>query len=107
VANKPVNLLFSGSANATGTTLDLGAAPGANLVNYQVSAPGTVTALQVTIQGSADNFTTPVQVAVVNNVTTATGTVRLPTGYRYWRAVLASYAGSGTVKCTTELAYRH
>jgi hypothetical protein len=105
VPNKPPILLFSGSANATGTTFDLGAAPGANQVNYQVSAPGTVTAYSVTIQGSNDAFTTPVQVAVVNNATTAVGTVRGPV-YRYYRAVLAAYAGTGNVKCTAELAWR-
>lgn len=103
--NKPPVLLLSSSANVTGTTFDLGAAPGANQVNYQVSAPTTVTAYSVTIQGSNDNFTTPVQIAVVNNSTSAVGTVREP-AYRYYRAVLASYAGSGTVKCTAELAYR-
>lgn len=105
-ASKPPYLLLNTATNGNGTTFDLGAAPGANQVNYQVTAPGTVTAFQVTIQGSADNFTTPVQVAVANNATSANGTVQLPAAYRYWRAVLASYAGTGNVKCVAQPAYR-
>lgn len=104
MANPPFNELLKVTGNTTGATLDLGAASAADQVNFQVSAPATVTASQVTIQASADNFTTPVQVAVVNNALHASGTVRLPDGYRYWRAVLASYAGTGTVTCTAELS---
>ncbi len=104
MANKPPVLLFSGSADATGTTFDLGAAPGANQVNYQVSAPGPVTAFTITINGSSDNSTWTA-IAAVSNATSASGTVR-GAAYRYYQAVLSAYAGTGTVKCTAELAYR-
>lgn len=103
-ATKPPYLLLNTATNGNGTTFDLGATPGANQVNYQVTAPATVTASVVTIQGSNDNFTTPVAVAVVNNATSATGMVTGPV-YRYWRAVLGSYAGTGKVKCVAEPAY--
>jgi len=103
-ASKPPYLLLNASANGTGTTFDLGATPGANIVNYQITAPGTVTAGTVTIQGSNDGATW-VTIASVASTTAASGTVRTPS-YRYYNAVLASYAGTGNVKCVLSAAYR-
>jgi hypothetical protein len=103
-ATKPPYLLLNASANATGTTFDLGATPGANIINYQITAPGTVTASTVTINGSNDG-TTWVAITSVANSVNAAGTVREPS-YRYYQGVLANYAGTGKVKCVLEAASR-
>ena len=103
-ASKPPFLLLNAAANSTGTTFDLGATPGSNQVSYQITAPGTVTAGTVTINGSNDNSTW-VPVAAISNTISATGTVR-GAPYRYYQAVLASYAGTGKIRVVAEPAYR-
>jgi hypothetical protein len=95
-------VLLSVAANTTGATLDRKGP--CRTVNYQVSAPGTVTASTVAIQASTDGSTWA-QVGGVTNASSAVGTLKLPApGYRYWRGVLSSYSGSGTVRVTAEVS---
>lgn len=103
-ASKPPWILLNASANVTGTAFDLGATPGANIINYQITAPNTVTASTVTINGSNDGNTW-VAITSVANTTSASGSVREPS-YRYYQGVLTNYAGTGKIKCVLEAAYR-
>lgn len=97
-----VNRLLSAAANGNGTALDLGAGAVYDKINLQLTAPKTVTAHTVTLKGSADN-TTYVNIAELDNVLAAEVTVRIISPYRYLRATLASYTGSGNVVLNGEV----
>lgn len=97
-----MNRLLNAAANGNGTPLDLGVGTAWDKINYQLSAPGTVTAHTVTLAGSADNVTY-VTITDIANVRSAEGTLRVIGNYRYLRAALASYAGSGNVVLEVEV----
>lgn len=94
--------LLNAAANGSGTALDLGAGAAWDKINYQLTAPGTVTAHTVTLKGSADNVTY-VNITEIDNVRQAQGTLRVIGNYRYLQAVLANYAGSGNVALIVEV----
>ncbi len=88
--------LFSGAANGNGTALDMGVGAAWDKLNYVISVPGTVTAHTIQLRGSADNITY-VTIVELDNLLQAEGWVRVIGSYRYLRATLANYAGSGNV----------
>src|SRR5690242_16016106 len=89
-------LLNAVSANTTGPTVDQGPGVANGVYSVNVQAAGTVTGFSVQLQGSNDNFgtNTPIGAAI-----TTRGNTRITSavGYRYVRAVLSGYTGSGNV----------
>lgn len=92
-------LLNAVSANGTGPVVDLGAGDISDDIGLEVVISGTVTALSVQLQGSEDgshffNVGLPVSAAGLSKVAPSTGSIP---PCRYFKAVLSSYAGTGTV----------
>lgn len=86
-----VTLLSAVSANTTGAWMDAGELK--EELALQVETTGTVSAMSVQLQGSLD------KVGSVNlgSPVTAVGGIEATGPFRYFRAVLASYSGTGTV----------
>jgi hypothetical protein len=98
-----VNRLLSAAANGDGTTIDLGAGADYDKINIEMDMPATVTAATITIAGSTDNFdTSDVPIVVLSKVLKGSVTVRMFPAYRYLRAELTAYAGSGTIVVDAE-----
>jgi hypothetical protein len=112
MAGDTVTLLAAVSANGTSAAADAGDVK--NLATMAVVIAGTVSAYSVQLQGSLDgenwvsigvpDTSAGAAGADIGPVTQSTGPVAVSSGVlmRYFRAVLSSYSGTGTV--TAELA---
>lgn len=86
-----VQLLSAVSANTTGAWMDAGELK--EELSLQVETTGTVSTMSVQLQGSLD------KTGAVNlgSPLTSPGGIEASGPFRYFRAVLASYTGTGTV----------
>jgi hypothetical protein len=93
-------LLSAVSSNGTGTPFNTTALQ--NTLTLAVSVSGTVTAFSVQLQGSIDGTTYE---NIGGSVLSPTAGTNVSTGVQmqYFQAVLAGYAGTGTITCV--LAY--
>lgn len=91
-----LQLLSGATANVTGPAVNLSDGDISDDLSLDVFTAGTVSAFSVKVQGSIDGVNWADVIAAVT-VVGLTKPSSVPAPCTMWRAVLASYSGTGTV----------